>query len=387
MYIFSTRVGKPLLSATSDVKGFSFDRAIEKLIDLALIDVQQEDLNAEPDYTLHPLVRSFVMAKIEAHQLTEATLRANWIRSCIEHLQKINEEPSDTRRRIYLDSVYSTLRAAIEWSYNNKHFKETIELAREVHGYLHVRGLWEEALLVNNIYLSATREIRDEQAEFWGLVELIQILSRQREFLAIIPITKRTEELSHQLPLSLSLRVGYHHALALHCYFSNNIKEAKQLWTKNMALTSELTSTWSIQQYILSRRYVAVCFYKEGLFEDAKTLLHQVLSDAERWSERGYINTVQIILVEIDIATGNFTHIIERLRPCLEYAIEVQDRRRVAEIYILQARYFQLVKKYNEAKQSVLNAVNILERMGRRHELLELQVTLRELESSEGVAS
>lgn len=40
---------------STDVKGFAFERAVERLTDLALLDVQRQDLNSTPRYTLHPL--------------------------------------------------------------------------------------------------------------------------------------------------------------------------------------------------------------------------------------------------------------------------------------------------------------------------------------------
>ncbi|NTV63565.1 MAG: AAA family ATPase, partial [Oscillochloris sp.] len=61
---FPASAGASALSASADVRGFAFDRAVERLADLALLDVQQEDLSAAPRYALHSLVRAFAGAKL-----------------------------------------------------------------------------------------------------------------------------------------------------------------------------------------------------------------------------------------------------------------------------------------------------------------------------------
>jgi hypothetical protein len=58
MTFFPDSASGEALSATADVTGFEFDRATERLTDLSLLDVQQEDLTKDPRYVLHPLVQS-----------------------------------------------------------------------------------------------------------------------------------------------------------------------------------------------------------------------------------------------------------------------------------------------------------------------------------------
>src|SRR6266540_843097 len=61
---FPTSASSAALSATADVQGYAFDRAVERLSDLALLDVQREDLAAAPRYTQHPLVRAFATVRL-----------------------------------------------------------------------------------------------------------------------------------------------------------------------------------------------------------------------------------------------------------------------------------------------------------------------------------
>ncbi|MEI8167437.1 MAG: NB-ARC domain-containing protein, partial [Chloroflexales bacterium] len=61
---FPTSASGDALRASADVQGFAFDRAVERLADMALLDVQQTDLNSPPRYALHPLVRAFAGVRL-----------------------------------------------------------------------------------------------------------------------------------------------------------------------------------------------------------------------------------------------------------------------------------------------------------------------------------
>lgn len=56
MTFFPASASGDALSATTDVHGYVFDRAVEHLTDLALLDVQRVDLQLSPYYALHPLI-------------------------------------------------------------------------------------------------------------------------------------------------------------------------------------------------------------------------------------------------------------------------------------------------------------------------------------------
>src|SRR5207249_853768 len=79
MTFFPASASDEALSATADVQGFAFDRTVERLTDLALLDVQQEDLNSAPRYALHPLVQAFAGAQLAKQAGAEAAARGRWV--------------------------------------------------------------------------------------------------------------------------------------------------------------------------------------------------------------------------------------------------------------------------------------------------------------------
>jgi LuxR family glucitol operon transcriptional activator len=79
MTFFPESASSDALSATADVRGFDFDRAIERLSDLSLLDVQQADLTSKPRYVLHPLVRAFAGAQLAKQPEFEKAARERWV--------------------------------------------------------------------------------------------------------------------------------------------------------------------------------------------------------------------------------------------------------------------------------------------------------------------
>jgi tetratricopeptide (TPR) repeat protein len=79
MTFFPTSASGEALAATADVQRFVFERTVERLTDLALIDEQRTDLASAPRYTLHPLVRAFAGAKVTEQPAFEEGARERWV--------------------------------------------------------------------------------------------------------------------------------------------------------------------------------------------------------------------------------------------------------------------------------------------------------------------
>jgi hypothetical protein len=81
MTFFPASSSGETLSTTADVQGFAFDRAVEQMTDLALLDVQQLSLDSPPRYTLHPLVRAFAGLRLVEETQFEDRARSRWTKS------------------------------------------------------------------------------------------------------------------------------------------------------------------------------------------------------------------------------------------------------------------------------------------------------------------
>ncbi len=79
MTFFPGSASSEALRVTADVQGLAFGRPVERLNDLALLDVQQEDLSSPPRYTLHPLVRAFAHSQLANQNGFENGSRKRWV--------------------------------------------------------------------------------------------------------------------------------------------------------------------------------------------------------------------------------------------------------------------------------------------------------------------
>ncbi len=144
--LFSGSVDREVLGRVAGFDQATFGESIESLVELALIDVDYGDgLDGaqQPRYSLHPLVRQFVLGKYEqaAKQAPTDTTQAfvlalsaayeRWLAWAIERAGQVGYVPKDVPglRRVTLDA--QTLANATSWALEHGRLRETIAL---VHG-------------------------------------------------------------------------------------------------------------------------------------------------------------------------------------------------------------------------------------------------------------
>lgn len=128
------------LRATSDVQGFAFDRAVERLVDLALLDVERADLSAPPRYTLHPLVRAFACAKTDEYAEVEPHARNRWVRWWDMQLKQSSSAASYAA--VQLDIV--NVLAVHTWLLEHGRVNELSEQLWHSYYLLFAEGRWQE---------------------------------------------------------------------------------------------------------------------------------------------------------------------------------------------------------------------------------------------------
>lgn len=140
MTFFPVTASGKALAATADVQGFAFDHASDRLTDLALLDVQQIDLNSPLRYTLHPLVRAFVAAKRQTQPGFEVEARDRWVQWYIELVQKVGWCWGQLRKLDVLDPEQGTIFSVLSWTEQNNHHAEILEIVKGSGYYYYIRG-------------------------------------------------------------------------------------------------------------------------------------------------------------------------------------------------------------------------------------------------------
>ncbi len=144
------------LAVTADTQGFSFHRAIERLTDLSLLDVEHLDLSTAPRYLLHPLVRAYMTRKLGEEPEIEVQARRRWCSYFIDFLNRhaIREKPSErywnslstNRSLLVIHQEWQNLQSVLEWVDQHGQVALLVELMIRLVHFMDRRGLYEQRL-------------------------------------------------------------------------------------------------------------------------------------------------------------------------------------------------------------------------------------------------
>ncbi|NTV63879.1 MAG: hypothetical protein HGA65_10130 [Oscillochloris sp.] len=150
--IFPTSVTSEALAAAADVQGFTFDCAAERLIDLALIDLQQERLTSPPRYVLHPLVRAFALAQLREWLQLDVAAREQWAAYLLGLITTAREENAGRIPGI-LDTHAHQIRAYLDWAYHTERWGAFLDC------YWRTEMLWDISVFAEERIPQAERAL------------------------------------------------------------------------------------------------------------------------------------------------------------------------------------------------------------------------------------
>ena len=377
MPLFASSMSAEALIATSGVTGFGFDRAIEQLSNLALVDVRQTDLRSAPRYALHPLVRSFAQSKLTQQPDLEEVLRERWIAWYHELVSQVGYCWNDLKRLNLLDLEQETIHSVMEWALANQRYAETIKIFKGVGYYYYIRGLWERKPRINLIGAEAAAKLTDTIEEAEALAYLIQVLCKQGNINEAAPFLPRLQEIASTNNLPKATYFEFKHALALYMLTSRDFDTAERIWQQLMPLSQTL----DVRAHIANRRWLATCLYVKGQMKEAQLLLREALNDALQHNYTRGIVSIQTILAKIDLDLGNIDSAAEALASGSVYVGDYQERRHTAELQRTYARLHALRGDFPAARMSLAKAIDLFERLGIRRELAEAREELARLET------
>jgi tetratricopeptide (TPR) repeat protein len=361
---FPASASDQALSTAADVQGFTFERGLERLTDLGLIDVQQLDLNRPPRYTLHPLVRAFAGALLAEQPGFEGRARDRWLAWYLQLASRVGFCWDDLGRLDVLDPEHETMQAAIGWAFEHERCAETIQLIEGVRYYYNVRGLWDERLSINLMRAEAARQLGDRSEEALALAHHAEIRSKQGDLAEAERDLARLEQVSQGAQLSDDAAFEVEHAKALYARARHDLAAAEQIWRDLLPLAAGLGG----QKYVVNRRWLATCLYEQGRHEEAQQLYAESLRDAIAIGDQRSITGNKIKLAAIDIEQGQIERAAAVLAECLEAAVQHDDRRRMGEIHRLRAQIDVLRGDRDAARATLTIASDLFERMGMRRE-------------------
>ena len=372
---FPTSASGDALRASADVQGFAFDRAIERLGDMALLDIQQVDLNSPPRYLLHPLVRAFAGVKLTEQSGFEAGARERWI---IWHVNLINQVGycwNDLNKLTMIDPERETIQSVVEWIFRNHMTSEAFDISSNICYYYHVRGNWSLNLDLAKRHIILAREQQNEYEEIVGLARYVQLLCKQGDKEETSVLFARLQALSMRIELSPDVSFEVNHARALY------LKERGEYVESECVRRQILNGEGSLSPYnsIINRQWLGRHLFDHGRFSEAHAIFDKVLEDSNRYDFIRGITSAQLGLSSIYIEQSQWLLAEEVLENSKTLATRYEDRKRTAEIQRIFARFHTLRGDLPAARASLADAIDRFERLGMRRELADARQALADL--------
>jgi tetratricopeptide (TPR) repeat protein len=375
MPLFLDSAGGPALGATADVQGFAFDRAVERLTDLALLDAHQADLHSAPRYTLHPLVRAFAASRLGEQPDFEAAARERWMDWYRSLVAQVGYCWDDLTRLELLDAEQDTVHAVAQWTFEHHRYTDTLAMARGAGYYYYVRALWDKQPHINLLRAEAARHLGDLTDEIEALAYHVHMLSRQGNVAEAEAYLNRLDGMAAGVPLPPAVLYEYQYATALYWLARGHLDTAEAAWQRSLGLAAHLTP----KQYVIARQWLATCLYQQGKLPEAAALFGESLLDATRLGLQRCIIFGMVRLAAIDLDRGNLDAALAALDDSQARAHQYQDRDNLAQIARLYARAHALRGDLTAARGALTTALDLFERLGMRRELAEARAELARL--------
>jgi len=147
MPLFSTSASHEAITITANVHGFALAQAVERLADLALLDIRRVNLSDPARYAVHPLVRAFTAARLaELSPLYAMKQRERWMNWCIQLVKPVGYCWQDLSKLDTLDNDEETIFSVLKWAYGSQHYEEVLQVAQGFEYYYFIRGIWKQKL-------------------------------------------------------------------------------------------------------------------------------------------------------------------------------------------------------------------------------------------------
>ncbi len=376
MTFFPASASGIALSTTADVQGFAFERSIERLADLALLDIQLVDLNSIPRYTLHPLVRAYVSAKFREEQSIERTARERWLQWYVGFLDQVNTRWYEVYSLALADPEVENMMEAITWADKNNYLQATILLCETLGYYYYVRGSWSQQLEINILCLAACEKAHNKVGEASTLLNILRVLSLQGRFSEAVGFEARLKGLLAENLQLEQHRMSYLHGFAVLELAKKNVIGGRCLLEEAILLSKGVDTF----KYCRARNWLADSYLQEDRLEEAEQLFHASLVDSLLANYTRSITYCQAKLAVIALARSDFAGAEHFLRESYSRAEIVKDRRDLALILKTYAQLYTLRNDLTAARKSLLEAIDLFERLGMRRELAEAREELHRLE-------
>jgi predicted negative regulator of RcsB-dependent stress response len=375
MIFFPASASADALSVTADVHDFAFDRAVERLADLALLDIQQTNLISPPRYTLHPLVRAYVGGRLLRQAEIEMSARKRWLLWCLDKATTVGDCWDEPEKLVYMDSDSTTIYAAILWA-SDQHEEEMLALIEAARYYYYARGDWIKKCKIEDLAAKAAKRRGDVAVEARALAEYINILCRQDQLDKVEPHLPRLLLIAETTNLPGSVIFSIQRARAAHAVACDDFTGAQAAWEEVAHYMADMPKNL----LVLAPEGLASVLHRQGQLDAAKQLLSNAFSDAQCIGQKRVIQFIGIKLAVIALLQGQLSAAAETLASYNIEQLDPEDRELLANVCRLRGTYEVTCGDSQSAGIAYRDAMDHYKRLGLQRQLQKVQAALENLE-------
>lgn len=372
--LFHTSIAGEALATSADVTGLAFERALDRLTELALLEIERADWNSPPRYRVHPFVRAFAQAKLAEQGEFACGARERWLRWYLRLAGQVGFTHDDMARLEWLDVEEPTLFAAIQWAAAHNNAPAVIQLVNGAEFYYYVRAEWQKKLELHKLQTNAARSLGDVTEELSALAFQAQLFCRQGQPEAAEPYLQQLQAVSRQHPLQGDAFFLFHHTYGLYYLATGDHPAARQCWETILQQPQGLAH----HMIMGAQHWLATCHYEAGDYRQARERYQQALAGAYATNAERMIARRQLDLAMIDLEQGDQASAAVRLAES-RMRTRRDDREQHARLLRVQARLDLCQGNTVAAAAALREAIDLFERMGRVKELQEARAVLATL--------
>lgn len=379
MTLFPALAVPELLAAAADVQGYAFDRAVERLVDLALVDVQQRDLASSPRYTLHPLVRAFAEARLRAEPVFEAEAWGRWAQALTTQVRAAMAQAPYGDLPL-LEESDLTARNCLDWAYRTERWALFLEVYHRVSSIWSMRGHFDVRYTYTTQAIAAATRAGDRRWQIRTLTSLARLLTYQGDFATAQGYADKALQLWRegtapaallQGPGTTSIVVTF---ATLHLY-QGQPQAALDVLEQHPPAADIDPRDRNWRQY-----YVGLALHQLGRNAEAFAVLVQLLRDAEAVGSARIVGMTTNHLVTICITQGDLDGAAHYLAIGRAVKDRVRDQRQEAAVALAAAQLHRSRGEGVAAQQALVVAIDRFGRLGMRRELQAAEALRAELD-------
>ncbi len=374
MTLFAASVDPDALSVTADVRGLTFARALERLTDLAFVDVQQPDFNHPARYSFHSLVRAFARSELAKDKVFEEGARSRWLNWYLQLTSRVGYCRNELSRLELLDPERAMIHEVAEWAQSHQRYQETLTLATGCAFYCYVRGAMNKKPDINLLGAEAAQALGRPIDELQWLSHHVRRLSRAGSVSEAGKYLERMALLASGHGLPRDVAENYHHSLASFYLALGKVDEAEQEWRALLAGETIGSSAW-----LVTLKWLAMCFRRKGGLVEADALLKTAIGAAGPDANQRAVISLQLEWARVCLSQGDVEGAGGQLAAARALVECSHVERHVPDIQMLEGLLFKHGGNLPGAREAFAHAIDGFERIGLHLELAEARQELAQL--------